>query len=243
VEEMKDLKKYLARKKYNRKLVVVFPHPDDEAFATGGLMLVAKKLGWETYVILLTKGGAGKIFINPNGMSAKQLREHEAKKSAKTLKVSKLLVGDFDDGNLKKDKERWSGWLKKQIKAINPSVVVTFDHSGITGHPDHISLSLGVKEVIASMKIKPDLFWITTPEKLKNKISGSELSKYISNPTHKLHLNSEIINKFYAIYSHKSQKTIPFSKLLFLLFMGRVEWYHKVDLEKDYPHKYVKFEI
>lgn len=39
--------------------MTVFPHPDDETMASGGLLLAAKRLGWKTVVVVLTKGGAG----------------------------------------------------------------------------------------------------------------------------------------------------------------------------------------
>jgi LmbE family N-acetylglucosaminyl deacetylase len=239
---MINLKKYFQKRKRG-KLMVVFPHPDDEAFATAGLLLFAKKAGWETVVVLMTKGGAGKLYTNPNGKPLEKIREEEARRSARILRVDKLIFGNFPDGKLKNQKAKWSRWLTGIISEEKPNTIVTYDHSGITGHPDHISLSLEVKRLVCANNKRIDLYWSTVPKSFKEQIVNSKVFNYSVRPTHKLYLNIDIFRKAFSIHVHKSQHTVPFSKLLFLLFMVRVEWYHKVDLTRNYSYKYVDFKI
>ncbi|KKQ37647.1 MAG: hypothetical protein US53_C0013G0006 [Candidatus Woesebacteria bacterium GW2011_GWA1_37_7] len=42
-----------------KKLMAIFPHPDDGSFVSAGLFLNAEKLGISTYLLCLTKGGRG----------------------------------------------------------------------------------------------------------------------------------------------------------------------------------------
>jgi len=208
--------------------MVVFPHPDDETMATGGLLLVAHHFGWKTIVISLTKGDAGRLHINPKGKSIGELRVQELSGAAKILKVSKLIIEDFGDGKLKGKRVKVESYLKQAVKTYRPGILVTYDHSGLTGHPDHIALSVAVKEVISKLPDKPTLLWVTLPKTWHN-IWHPRVAQYVTKPTHVLDLGHFVFGKYLAAKSHRSQVfTKPFLPLILLLLLRRKEWYHKV---------------
>jgi LmbE family N-acetylglucosaminyl deacetylase len=164
---MKNLEKYLSEFKGNKVLAVIFPHPDDETVATGGLLMIARKYGYRVVVIILTKGERGQMLINPMGKTTSEIRERELRLAVKRLGGDELIQMDFPDAGLKETVSKWKNEIDRQLGEINPGIVVTYDPSGMTGHPDHISLSLVMKELAKKRKIA--LFWTTMPEKIKEK--------------------------------------------------------------------------
>src|SRR3990167_9586391 len=98
---MRDVETELKKIK-NKRLLVVFPHPDDESVVAGGLIQRALSLGFWVTVVCLTKGGRGKIHINGKGRSAEEIRENEFKQAVTALGVSDFHLWSFSDGELKK---------------------------------------------------------------------------------------------------------------------------------------------
>ncbi len=235
---MKDLTGLLG-KQNNKRLVVVYPHPDDEAELAGGLLQVAKKLGFHTTVICMTKGGEGRLWIHPKGRTTKEVRESEFRKSCKILKVDNLVLGNFSDSNLRFTVSEWEGWLASEIKKMNPSVVVTYDHSGLYGHPDHIVLSLELSKIVKKMKSSPILLWSTFDDRILRRLTSDEVMDYKSYPNYYLQMSpSQFVNKLRAIRAHKSQGLLELKAVVGHALYARGEWYHEVDLDKDYKYKY-----
>jgi LmbE family N-acetylglucosaminyl deacetylase len=220
-----------------KKLLVVFPHPDDETVETAGLLLVAKKFGFQTTVVTLTKGEAGKNRLKSTESLAK-IREAELKRATNLLKIDRVIQQDLGDGQLKTRRTAVRQYLNKIIGELKSGIVVTYDHSGLTGHPDHISVSLVLKKVVSKYP-EIELYWVTCPEKLLRSFSLPDL-KYALRPDIELKLNlREWVRKIQAIKKHRSQeliKTIRFP----LLFK---EWYYKVNKQQNYPFQYIDFEI
>lgn len=227
--------------------MVVFPHPDDETMAAGGLLLAAKRLGWQTVVVILTHGEAGQIHTHPRGRSLRAIRAAELLTAARRLGVDQLVTADFGDGKLRQTRPRWSKWLARHLVKFNPGWVVTYDHSGLTGHPDHIVLSL---ESVARINKGAKLWWSTVSEELVDKWRGklihSGVADLISPPTHVLDLSwGQWWRKYRAATAHRSQRLKPVSWMPLWLVMLQLkrEWYHEVDLKKKYPYKFVDFKI
>jgi LmbE family N-acetylglucosaminyl deacetylase len=240
---MKDLKDILKNWKGKKILMTVFPHPDDETMAAGGLLLIAKKLGWKTVVVTLTRGEAGKLFVNTNGYSASEVRERELKNAIKILGADKLILGDFPDGKLRRTKIEWKSWLKKIIKEKKPGIVVTYDHTGFTGHPDHIVLSVELTSLIKKLKVKPALFWTAREGRLK-KMVNPKVAAFAAKPTHILDVGWSWYRKWLASRAHRSQKLGKSPLWLLLAFaLYHYEWYHKVDLTEEHKYKFVEFKI
>ena len=224
--------------------MVVFPHPDDETMATGGLLLKAKQLGLNTIALILTQGGEGKIHIHPKGKSAKEVRKIELVRACEKLKVDELIVENFPDAYLRDCVDDWSGVVKKHIVNHKPDLVVTYDHSGITGHPDHIVLSIELKKILKTLKQRPSLYWVAMSGERKKQFARGVDKDVLENMvelTHELVVSA--IKKVKAARVYKSQNVMPIKRTLFYVRFMKREWYHKVDFDKIYPHKYVPFRL
>ncbi len=123
-----------------RRLLCVTAHPDDEAGAFGGTLLLYAERGVETSVVCMTAGTAARNrgTANSNEELA-ALRRAEFAASCKVLNVSQGEVLDYPDGGL----DRVSlysavGELVSRIRSLRPQVMLTFGpDGGLTGHIDH----------------------------------------------------------------------------------------------------------
>lgn len=241
---MNDFESILKSRTRDKKLMIIFPHPDDETMATGGLLLKAAEYGWETVVFTLTKGEAGQCYISKNLKTLSEIRTYELKSALRILKSSKLILGNFSDSKVRNQAVEVKKWVKAIINDENPSVVVTYDPSGFTGHPDHISLSVIVLQIFKELKPNKELFWATVPNFLSKYIIAKRTIKYNLSPSHVLDIGSNWKLKLKAVREHKSQRLEHGNILLFLFFaIFHREWYYKVDLSKKYKHKFVYFKI
>ncbi len=131
-----------------RVLIGVFAHPDDEAFGPSGTLLKEVRDGTELHLICATRGEAG---MNPDGHDdLGAARQAEWQRSCQLLGATTTLQLDYPDGGLSNrlyleiaDK------LKAQVKIILSShdepvdlQFMTFEPAGLTGHLDHIAISL-----------------------------------------------------------------------------------------------------
>jgi LmbE family N-acetylglucosaminyl deacetylase len=122
------------------RLLCVTAHPDDEAGAFGGSLLLYGERGVQTSVVCLTAGTAAKNRGTAcNNEELRQLRTAELMASCKFLGVSQCEVLDYPDSQL--DRANFFevvGELVARIRRIRPHVMLTFGaDGGLTGHPDH----------------------------------------------------------------------------------------------------------
>ncbi|QQS39456.1 PIG-L family deacetylase [Candidatus Woesebacteria bacterium] len=229
-----------------KTLLVCYPHPDDETMISGGLLREAKKYDIKTVVLVLTQGGEGKMHIHPRGKSVKEVRTKELNSAMTKLKVDKVILENYPDAYLRDCKDLWTKKLTRQIRELKPAMVVTYDHSGITGNPDHIVLSLELTRIISSMKknARPIFYFATLDLENKPLVSRymcSEVLPYVSKATSFLKIN--IVRKILTARVYKSQNVMNLKTALYYLIFLRKEWYHKVDFDKTYPFKYVPFKL
>jgi LmbE family N-acetylglucosaminyl deacetylase len=123
-----------------RKLLCVTAHPDDEAGAFGGTLLLYAERGVETSVICLTAGTAARNRgLASTDLELAELRRAEFAESCKVLGVAHGEVLDYPDGKLDRaDLYQVVGELVLRIRRIRPQVMITFGpDGGLTGHMDH----------------------------------------------------------------------------------------------------------
>ncbi|WP_409175252.1 PIG-L deacetylase family protein [Brevibacillus fortis] len=155
-----------------KKVMVVFPHPDDESFACGGTLAKCKDAGHETCYLCITsgcKGRSGPFDIDCRKKLAKH-RELELKTAAEVLGISRLDLFRYPDGSLQNaDLDELVGKIREAIEEWKPHVVVTFPPDGVTGHPDHIvtceATTRAVEQAEASLTPAeyPDLYYVSIP--------------------------------------------------------------------------------
>ena len=228
----------------NKKLLVVFPHPDDESVMAGGLIRRAMELGFAVTVLTLTEGDRGKIFINGRGRSMSEIRRREMAIAMSRLGVADWIMWKFADGRLRKT-SRWKERLKNFLNENIFGVIVSYDLSGISGHPDHIALS---REVIGYVRKNKsvELIWPSFVGKMRDRISDKRVEKYLGRPVFNLEMGlKESFGKWRAAFAHQSQRLGGFvgRPWWVLIFTARVEYYTRFDPDKKYKFKYFKFKI
>ena len=122
------------------KLLCITAHPDDEAGAFGGTLLLYGERGVETSVVCLTAGTAAKNRGTAGtDDELAQLRTAEFRSSCKFLGVTHCETLNYPDSQL--DRANFFavvGELVARIRRLRPHVVLTFgSDGGLTGHPDH----------------------------------------------------------------------------------------------------------
>jgi len=131
-----------------RHLMGIWPHPDDEAYLSAGLMARMAEAGRRVTVLTLTRGEKGTSdptdFDQPHFA---ERRERELRASLAELGVDDVRVLDYRDGECDLvDNEVAIVRITEQIDAVGPDVVITFGPDGITGHRDHRIVSAWVTD-------------------------------------------------------------------------------------------------
>lgn len=240
---VKNIEEFLKSQK-NKSLLVVFPHPDDESVMAGGLILVALRLGFKVTVLILTEGIRGKIHINGKGRSVNEIRREEMAKAMSKLGVADWIMWNFEDGKLKKT-SNWKVRLRKILDETKPSLVVSYDLSGVTAHPDHIALSLEILRIYKTTAFF-ELLWVSFAERIKDLMVSEIVSKYLEAPQYELNLSFVVaVKKWRASFYHASQRLISYLKQPWWLLAvsRRTEWYSKAKRDKKYKYRFVSFKI
>ena len=124
-----------------QRILCVIAHPDDEAFGPSGtLVLLAKK--YDVHLVCLTDGASDKRF-HPLGEKLKAIRAKELQRSAGILGIKKVHFFDYQDGSLCNNLYHEVALrLQKVVYQLHPSLLVTNELRGVSGHLDHVAAGL-----------------------------------------------------------------------------------------------------
>ncbi len=194
----------------NSKILIIYPHPDDETFFSGGFILRNLKLGAKIKVISLTKGEASTLrFGVPENISLADVRAQEFKTAMQKLGVTNYAIEDYPDGKLENCVPKLKKYVEDQIINFAPTHLVTFEPWGAYGHPDHVAVS----ELITNLahEHKFNLIYATVNPTFKFSESTLNMAKEPEKvkphePNYVLTLTlSELYKKLLAGSAHKSQ--------------------------------------
>lgn len=237
--ETKDLTKLDSIK----KVLVIFPHPDDEAQTTTGSLSQLVKQGIEVDWIILTKGERGTDDAHIDD-KLKAIRVKEAQKVAKLIGVHSLSFYDYPDNDVTRFRSNLVEDIRKAIAASQPDLVITYDESGGYGHPDHIVVSSVITKLLQNDFPKVHLWYTSTPQKLFSQLTLPEQMAKSStfksdrlNPNFKVWIGfTGMIKKIRAVYAYQSQlmsfiKSVPIKQipLWFYISLTPNEYFHEVN--------------
>lgn len=131
--------------KPDSRVLVLMPHPDDEAVFVSGLLKKLTRAKVATRLVTLTEGEASSLRygLKPEDDLA-EARKKELKKALHVLGVSDYAHTNFPDGGLRKNFRQLTQFVKNQVKNYQPTHTLTLEPDGIYGHADHISLTEAV---------------------------------------------------------------------------------------------------
>jgi LmbE family N-acetylglucosaminyl deacetylase len=121
----------------------VWAHPDDEAYLSGGLMALARDHGSRVVCVTATRGELGTP--DPVAWPPDRLAEARAVELARCLEVLGVTehhwLGYRDGACAAVPAPEAVARLRDLIARVGPDTVLTFGPDGITGHPDHQTVS------------------------------------------------------------------------------------------------------
>lgn len=204
------------------KVLMVFAHPDDETFGLGGTTKKLTRAGHKVILITATKGESGMLGSPPITTQENLgiVREKELKRAAKITGINKIYFLGYLDGKLEKiSKKELSLKIFEIIIKEKPDIVITFDKTGISNHPDHIAISetttLAFDEYMKNTKKHISLYHTAFPQSIIKKIANSSVEykafgKMKGTPdeliTTKIDISNEIKYKQRAMMEHKTQR-------------------------------------
>lgn len=153
----------LVEKQPKHRILVVFPHPDDEVTVAGTLMKL-KEDGHEIQMVCLTRGEKGKSSGIEDEVQLAKLRTDEMQKAAELIGADQLHMKNYPDNGLEKvGLDSLKEIVADLIREINPDVLISYDSRvGLYGHPDHRLTGQAVEEVFLENKGKTGF----TPEEM-----------------------------------------------------------------------------
>ncbi len=139
---------------FQRRLLAVLAHPDDESFGPGGTLALYAQQGVATYLVCATRGEAGEAPPDLRGYaSVGEMREAELHCASRVLGLKEVRFLGYRDSGMagspenahsdsfvKAPLEEVSRKVAWHIRDIRPQVIITSDPSGGYGHPDHIAV-------------------------------------------------------------------------------------------------------
>ncbi len=135
-----------------KNIVCVFAHPDDEAFGPGGTIYKLARDN-DVYIICATSGDAGENRSRIKDKPLGEIRAAELQQSAKILGVKKVFFLGFYDGTLSNNLyHQLAKAIEEIVVKLKPEILLTAEPLGVSGHIDHIVVSLTTTYVFKKLK-------------------------------------------------------------------------------------------
>ena len=150
-------------------VLLVFAHPDDEGFGTGGILALLASRGTRLTLVCATNGDVGEIsdpaLATPENLA--QVRQDELRQAMGVTGVQDVRFLNYRDSGMAGSDDNQHpqalmqapadevvGRLVEVMREVRPRVVITHDPTGGYGHPDHVTVYRRVTEAFRSA---PDL--------------------------------------------------------------------------------------
>ena len=124
-------------------VLMIWAHPDDEAYLVGGLSALLIDGGHRVVCVTATRGEAGVSTASPEQVERlAQVRTSELEAALGILGIEEHHWLDYPDGGCADlDPDEAADRLAAIIDAVLPDTVITFGPDGFTGHSDHQAVS------------------------------------------------------------------------------------------------------
>ncbi|MEC0347005.1 bacillithiol biosynthesis deacetylase BshB2 [Peribacillus frigoritolerans] len=140
-----------------RHILVIFPHPDDEAFSVSGTLALHREAGTPVTYLCLTLGEMGRNLGNPpfaTRESLPKIRKKELIDAANAIGIQDLRMLGLRDKTIEfEDDEKLTSLFTDAINELNPSLIITF-YPGYSVHPDHEATARAVVRAVERMEEK-----------------------------------------------------------------------------------------
>ncbi|MCQ6274526.1 bacillithiol biosynthesis deacetylase BshB2 [Bacillus sp. V3B] len=190
-------------------LLVVFPHPDDEAFGVSGTISAHIANGTPVTYACLTLGEMGRNMGDPPFATRETLsliRKEELKNAAKTMGIQDLRMLGYRDKTIEfEDEEKLIKDITSIIDEVNPSLIISF-YPGYAVHPDHDACGEAVVKAVQRIaeNKRPKLHCVAFANRCEEEIGQADIFYDITPFAEK---------KIAAIQAHESQAQLMMADL------------------------------
>lgn len=220
--------------KQERQVLVVFPHPDDEAFGVSGTIISYINNGTPVTYACMTLGEMGRNLGNPpfaTRESLPKIRKQELLNAARIMGIEDLRMMGLRDKTVEfENEEALSGRITALIEELNPSLIITF-YPGFSVHPDHEACGRAVVRAVAAMdkKQRPKLHCVAFS-------NGHQ--QVLGSPDVVNNVEDVIDTKLEAIAAHRSQTEAMMADWSELLKQKNKELQERLFYERFYYYQW-----
>lgn len=124
-------------------ILFIGAHPDDETFCAGSLLTAAVQNGQTVACVTATRGEGGiQDEARWPAATLAQTRQQELEEALKVLGIVNHHWLDYPDGGCANaDASKAANEIAAFISQYQPDTIMTFGADGLTGHPDHVTVS------------------------------------------------------------------------------------------------------
>ncbi len=147
-----------------KTLVCIFAHPDDESFGPSGTIHKFTATH-DVFIICATNGDAGENHLKDSKTGLGRIRQEELRSSAALLGVKNVFFLNYHDATLSNiHYHAIASDIMTIIDDLRPETLMTFEHRGVSGHLDHIAISMITTYVFERVSYAKTLFYYCLPE-------------------------------------------------------------------------------
>lgn len=187
----------------SERVLVVFPHPDDEAFSSSGTIAKHIAEGATVTYACLTLGEMGRNLGAPliaNRVTLPSIRKKELVKAAEAIGIQDLRCLGYLDKTIEFEPyEKIDGDIAALVEEIQPHRVITF-LPGYSVHPDHNATGAAVVRVLARLpkEKRPEVWCVAfahnTVEDCGEADIVVDIEPYLKNKYHSLAAHATQVN-------------------------------------------------
>lgn len=152
-------------------ILTIWAHPDDETWFSAGIMAAAVANGQEVVCVTATKGEAGSLdLLKWPADTLGKVRSEELTQALAVIGVKKHYWMGYKDGCCQDVRtEEISQKLRTFIEKFKPDTILTFGPDGMTGHPDHKSISRWVDTALQQATVRAKVYHaVVTPRQYED---------------------------------------------------------------------------
>ncbi len=215
-------------------VLVVLPHPDDEAFGASGTIAAHIANGTPVTYACLTLGEMGRNLGDPPFATRESLpliRKKELQNAARVLGIQDLRMLGYRDKTVEfEDEEKLIQDFTSIIEEVHPTLVISF-YPGYAVHPDHDATGAAVVKTLERIPAskRPKLHCIAFAHGCEEEIGQADIVYDVSKVAQ---------TKMDAILSHASQAQLMVANMKEKYQQGDLEVLTRINTERFWTYKF-----
>lgn len=217
-----------------KQVLVIFPHPDDEAFGVSGTIASYINSGTPVTYACMTLGEMGRNLGNPpfaTRESLPKIRKKELQEAAQVMGIKDLRMMGLRDKTVEfENEEALSQRITDLINELDPSLIITF-YPGFSVHPDHEACGRAVVRAVSKIEAskRPKMHCVAFSNNHQEVLGEPDI----------IHDVQDVIEtKLEAIAAHKSQTEAMMANWSILLQQQNKELQDRLFYERFYQYKW-----